>query len=66
MAALEARLDRAEFVRIHRSRIVRLDQVVELQTIDNGDYLVRLKDGSEHRASRTYADGLAAWLKDRR
>jgi two-component system LytT family response regulator len=63
--ALERRLDPAKFMRIHRSRIVRADSIVELKSIDNREYQVKLSDGSEHRSSRSYADRLAAWLDPR-
>jgi two-component system LytT family response regulator len=63
MAALEAKLDPSEFVRIHRSTIVAARQVVELEALENREYLVRLKDGSQHRSSRTRAPQVEAWLR---
>jgi two-component system LytT family response regulator len=63
LSELERRLDPAKFMRIHRSRIVRIDCITELKSIDNREYLVKLSDGSQHRSSRTYADRLTAWLK---
>lgn len=62
MNVLEQRLDPAQFLRIHRSRIVRTDCILELCPIDNREYLIRLTDGSQHRSSRTYADKLDKWL----
>lgn len=62
MNSLEQKLDPAKFLRIHRSRIVRLTCVRELHPIDNREYLVTLSDGSEHRSSRSYAERLADWL----
>jgi two-component system LytT family response regulator len=62
MNSLEQKLDPARFVRIHRSRIVRLDRILELRTIENREYMVRLHDGSQHRSSRTYSDRLERWL----
>jgi two-component system LytT family response regulator len=62
MASLEQRLDPKKFVRIHRSRIVRTDTILELRSIDNREFIVVLSDGSEHRSSRTYADRLEHWL----
>jgi len=62
MTALEQKLDPAQFLRIHRSRIVRARCVRELRPIDNREYLVKLSDGSEHRSSRAYADRLDEWL----
>jgi two-component system, LytTR family, response regulator len=63
LSDLERRLDPARFMRIHRSRIVRLDCITELKSIDNREYVVKLSDGSTHRSSRTYGDRLAEWLK---
>jgi two-component system, LytTR family, response regulator len=60
--SLEQKLDPSQFLRIHRSKIVRVGCVRELQPIDNREYLVRLADGSEHRSSRSYADRLENWL----
>ena len=62
MSALQAQLDPAAFLRIHRSRIVRTASITELRGVDNGEYEVTLADGSRHRSSRTYAAGLEAWL----
>jgi two-component system LytT family response regulator len=62
MNSLEGKLDPAQFLRIHRSRIVRARCIRELCLIDNREYLVRLSDGSEHRSSRSYADHLDNWL----
>jgi two-component system, LytTR family, response regulator len=62
MNSLEQKLDPAQFLRIHRSRIVRVRCVRELRALDNREYLVKLSDGSEHRSSRSYADRLDDWL----
>jgi two-component system LytT family response regulator len=62
MASLEQRLDPAQFLRIHRSRIVQSKGILELRSIENREFTVRLSDGSEHRSSRTYADRLESWL----
>lgn len=58
MHALAGRLDPVEFVRIHRTRIVRRRAIVELRSIENREFIVRLSDGSQHRSSRTYSDAL--------
>jgi two-component system, LytTR family, response regulator len=62
MNSIEQKLDPRQFLRIHRSRIVRLQLVQEAQGIDNREYVVKLSDGSEHRSGRTYADRLEDWL----
>jgi two-component system LytT family response regulator len=62
MSALQEKLDPAIFLRIHRSRIIRSACIAELRSIENHEYEVKLKDGSLHRSSRTYSDGLDDWL----
>jgi two-component system LytT family response regulator len=59
---LAGRLDPTQFVRVHRSAIVRLDRVAEMQALSNRDHLLRLRDGTVLRASRTYVDALRAAL----
>lgn len=54
MGALERQLDPSRFVRIHRSTMVNLDRVRDLKPYDHGDYLLRLRDGTELRLSRRY------------
>ncbi|HEX6044567.1 MAG TPA: LytTR family DNA-binding domain-containing protein [Pyrinomonadaceae bacterium] len=63
MHDLEARLDPAKFVRIHRSVIVNLDRIKEMQPHFNGDYMVILEDGRQLRLSRTRRETLEARLK---
>jgi two-component system LytT family response regulator len=63
---LAQRLDPARFVRVHRSAIVRIDQVAEMQTLTNRDALLCLRDGTPIRASRTYIDELSAALARQR
>jgi hypothetical protein len=63
LAELEARLDPAEFARIHRSTIVNLRRVRRLRTDDYRDFDVLLDDGSVVRMSRTYRARLEAALQ---
>lgn len=48
------RLDPMRFVRVHRSAIVNIDGIVELQVISHGEFEVILRDGRRSRVSRTY------------
>jgi len=48
------RLDPMRFVRVHRSAIVNIDSIVELQVISHGEFEVILRDGRRSRVSRTY------------
>jgi two-component system LytT family response regulator len=52
---LELRLDGAEFLRIHRSAIVRLDQIAEVQPAGSSRYRVTLVDGTTLIVSRSRA-----------
>jgi two-component system LytT family response regulator len=54
MAAMEAKLDPALFVRIHRSTIVNVDRIKELQPHFNGEYVVLLKDDTKLKLSRSF------------
>jgi two-component system LytT family response regulator len=54
MNGLEARLDGQRFLRVHRSTIVNVDRIRELQAWFHGDYLVILRDGTQLTLSRGY------------
>lgn len=55
---LATQLDPHQFQRVHRSTIVRIDTIAELRSLTNRDALLRLRDGSLLRASRTYMPAL--------
>ena len=61
MAGILVRLDPAQFKRIHRSAIVNLDYIKELQTWSGGDVLVVMRDGTHLTLSRTYREQFAEW-----
>jgi two-component system, LytTR family, response regulator len=63
ITAVESSLNPAQFARIHRSTVVNLDRIRELQPWFAGDYLVILKDGTQLKLSRTFRDQLQARLK---
>ena len=54
LARLEASLDARRFVRIHRSYIVNLAQIKELQPWFGGDAVLVLHGGHQLKVSRTY------------
>ena len=58
ISSLEAQLDPRKFVRIHRSSIVRLDFIQELQPWFHGEYRVILKDSTQLTLSRNHRDKL--------
>ena len=51
---LACHLDPLRFVRVHRSAIVNIDSILELQPISHGEFEIVLKDGHRSRVSRTY------------
>jgi two-component system LytT family response regulator len=63
MGNLEAQLDPKKFLRIHRSTIVNIDRVKELQPWFHQDYRVILRDGTELVLSRGCRRKLAEMLK---
>jgi two-component system LytT family response regulator len=62
MSALEKRLDPARFLRIHRSTIVNIDRVREMQSLSNRTYVVILEDGTKLESSSGYRQGLQEWI----
>ena len=62
---VEARLDHSRFVRVHRSSIVNLDSIRELQPAFHGDYVIILRDGTELPLSRSCREKLEASLGQR-
>ena len=62
MQHLEERLDPGQFMRVHRSVIVRLDLVEMLHRGAGGDYELQLKNGGRLRVSRSRRDALERWL----
>jgi two-component system LytT family response regulator len=60
MNALEKSLDPAAFVRVHRSIIVQVGRIAELQPAPHGEYVIVLQGGVRLRSGRTYGDRLKA------
>ena len=63
MATLERALDARRFARIHRSTIVNLDRIRQMDLWGSGDYMVRLADGTQLKLSRWYRDRLEARMR---
>ena len=55
---LEQSLDPSQFLRIHRSAIVNIERIVQLESLSHGEFEVLLKDGSHQRISRTYRSSM--------
>jgi len=58
MSNLERQLDPNKFKRIHRSYIVNIDFIKEMQPWSHGDYVVILKNGTKLTLSRRFRDQL--------
>jgi two-component system, LytTR family, response regulator len=54
MTSLEEKLDPEQFIRVHRSTMVNLERVRELEPYFHGDYILKLEDGTRLTLSRTY------------
>jgi two-component system, LytTR family, response regulator len=62
LSAMETQLDPARFVRIHRSTMVNIERIKELQPLFNGEYSLHLEDKTKLTLSRTYKEKLFALL----
>ena len=51
---LAGHLDPLRFIRVHRSSVVNIDSIFELQPISHGEFELVLKNGHRLRVSRTY------------
>jgi two-component system LytT family response regulator len=58
MTAVESRLNPEIFFRIHRSHIVNIERIKELQPWFNGEYVVILRNGTKLTLSRGYRERL--------
>jgi hypothetical protein len=58
LTALIERLDSKRFVRVHRSYVVNLDLVQEIEPLDAGDARAKLQSGEYVPVSRRYRDAL--------
>jgi two-component system LytT family response regulator len=58
MNSIHTRLDPRKFVRVHRSRIVNIERIKELQPWVHGEYLIVLHDGTQLTLSRSYREKL--------
>ncbi|MGB8509385.1 MAG: LytTR family DNA-binding domain-containing protein [Pyrinomonadaceae bacterium] len=62
ISSLEAQLDPKKFIRIHRSAIVNIKSIRELQPWSHGEYRVILHCGTELTLSRSFRERLQAAL----
>ncbi|HTI65877.1 MAG TPA: LytTR family DNA-binding domain-containing protein [Gemmatimonadaceae bacterium] len=59
MKNMETKLDAKTFVRIHRSAIVNIDRIKELEPWFHGEYVVIMRDGTRLTASRVFSERLS-------
>jgi two-component system LytT family response regulator len=59
---VEARLDAGQFVRVHRSTVINVEQIVELHPLFHGDYQIRLKRGTRVTLSRRFRNRIVPFL----
>jgi DNA-binding LytR/AlgR family response regulator len=62
MSEVEARLASTRFIRIHRSAIVNIDRIRELQPWFRGDYQVILHDGTKLTLTKNHRGNLDSQL----
>ena len=62
LSAMEAQLDPKKFRRIHRSALVNVERIKELQPVFNGEHSILLEDGTKLTLSRNYKDKLFEFL----
>jgi two-component system LytT family response regulator len=58
LTAMESQLDPKKFVRVHRSTMVNVDRIKELQPLFNGEHSLILENGTRLTLSRKYKDKL--------
>jgi two-component system, LytTR family, response regulator len=60
---LGSRLDPAEFVRVHRSHMVRIERIRRLEPCGHGEYDLTLADGTRLTSSRSYREQVRRLLR---
>jgi len=65
VSSLVGRLNPERFLRVHRSIIVNLDRLREVQTYAKGSYILVLEDGTKLMSSATYRAGVEHLISGR-
>jgi two-component system LytT family response regulator len=63
LTSFERSVDPSDFLRIHRSVMVRIDAIERISNDGHGEYCVHVKGGARFQTSRAYADRVRAMLK---
>ncbi len=66
MGNFHAKLDSQKFLRIHRSTIVNIERIKDIEHLVKGDYIITLTSGIRLKASRGYRRELQALLDEAR
>lgn len=64
MNNIQTKLDPEKFLRIHRSTILKIDRIKELQPWYHGEYVVTLENGKQLTSSRSYRHKLSELLEN--
>ena len=61
---LEGSLDPEMFMRIHRSLIVNVKHIKEVEPASHGEYVLTLRSGTRLKSSRTYDRSIRSWVSN--
>jgi two-component system, LytTR family, response regulator len=64
MQTLHQSLDPAQFLRIHRSLIVNVSRIKEVENAGRGEFVLVLRNGERLQSSRTYHDEVKRWMEN--
>jgi len=64
IGTLQASLDPGMFMRIHRSLIVNVRQIKELELASHGEYVLVLRSGARLQSSRAYHEKIRSWASN--
>ena len=62
LSGLAERLGNGRFLRIHRTTIINVDRIREIQPWFSGEYMVILNDGTKLKVSRGYRAEVTRWM----
>jgi len=62
MKKMEAILPSEKFIRIHKSSIINIEHILELEPYFNGEYMVSMSNNEKLKISRSYRDNLKGIL----
>jgi two-component system LytT family response regulator len=63
MSGIEQELDPERFLRVHRSAIVNVDRIAQIESYVHGEYVITMRDGTRLTSSRAHGTRLRALLE---